>query len=46
MNYKRILEQAVEQNASDVHLKAGSHPFLRIEGKLVALTDIPPPQQR
>ena len=34
-----ILKTAVERTASDIHLKVGSHPVIRVEGKLLPLTD-------
>ncbi|MBN1619742.1 type IV pilus twitching motility protein PilT [candidate division WOR-3 bacterium] len=34
MNLKAVLKQMVEKEASDLHLKAGSPPILRISGKL------------
>jgi twitching motility protein PilT len=35
-----LLRRAVESKASDLHLKVGNHPYLRIDGVLHALTDI------
>ena len=35
MDFERLLRAMVEQEASDLFLKAGNHPFLRIDGKLV-----------
>ena len=34
-----ILRKAVERSASDIHLKVGSHPVIRIEGKLAPMTE-------
>jgi twitching motility protein PilT len=34
-----ILKKAVERSASDIHLKVGSHPVIRIEGKLSPMTE-------
>jgi twitching motility protein PilT len=34
MNFEQLLRFAVEQNASDVHLRSGAVPMLRIEGIL------------
>jgi twitching motility protein PilT len=34
-----ILKRATEQNASDIHLKVGSHPIIRVEGKLRPMTE-------
>lgn len=36
-----ILVRAVAREASDVHLKDGSHPVIRVNGELVLLGDIP-----
>jgi twitching motility protein PilT len=36
-----LLRRAVENRASDLHLKVGNHPYLRVDGILNALTDIP-----
>ena len=35
MDFERLLRAMVEQEASDLFLKVGHHPFLRIDGKLV-----------
>jgi twitching motility protein PilT len=40
-NFKAVLQQMVQQNASDVHLKVGRPPVLRVNGELVTL-DMPP----
>ena len=40
-NYKAILQAMVQQNASDLHMKVGRPPTLRIDGDLKAL-DQPP----
>jgi twitching motility protein PilT len=34
-----LLRLAVEKKASDLHLKVGNNPYVRIDGTLVALTD-------
>jgi len=34
-----ILKRATEQTASDIHLKVGSHPIIRVEGKLRPMTE-------
>jgi twitching motility protein PilT len=34
-----ILRKANQHGASDIHLKVGSHPVIRIEGRLIPLTD-------
>ncbi len=36
-----LLRRAVEQRASDLHLKVGNHPYLRVDGLLSAITDVP-----
>ena len=36
-----LLRRAVESRASDLHLKVGNHPYLRVDGILNALGDIP-----
>jgi twitching motility protein PilT len=41
MHVNELLKIAVERNASDLHLKVGSHPVLRINGDLVPLTTEP-----
>ena len=35
-----LLRIAAEKGASDLHLKAGNHPHIRINGDLVALTEV------
>jgi|CXWL01.1.fsa_nt_gi twitching motility protein PilT len=40
MNINDLLKVAVEQKASDIHLKVGSHPVIRVDGELVQLTDV------
>jgi twitching motility protein PilT len=39
MELKPLLERMVKENASDLHLKAGSPPILRVDGRLVPATD-------
>jgi len=39
MHINDILKVAVERKASDVHLKVGAHPVLRIDGRLQVLTE-------
>lgn len=41
MNLKTLLERMVRDEASDLHLKAGSAPVLRINGKLNVLKEEP-----
>jgi twitching motility protein PilT len=36
-----FLKIAIERDASDVHLKAGSHPMVRVHGTLTPLTGFP-----
>ncbi|MGH9776033.1 MAG: type IV pilus twitching motility protein PilT [Candidatus Acidiferrales bacterium] len=36
-----LLRRAVETKASDLHLKVGNHPYLRIDGVLNGLSDVP-----
>jgi twitching motility protein PilT len=40
MNVNDLLKIAVERKASDLHLKVGSHPVLRIDGELVSLVEL------
>ncbi len=40
MHINDLLKIATERGASDLHLKVGSHPVLRINGKLSNLTEI------
>ena len=40
-NYKAILQAMVQQNASDLHMKVGRPPTLRIDGELKALEQPP-----
>ena len=35
-----LLRRAVESKASDLHLKVGNHPYLRVDGLLTPLTDV------
>ncbi len=41
MRVQDILTRAYEAGASDVHLKVGNHPILRVHGSLVPLSDYP-----
>jgi len=36
-----LLDRVLEQQGSDLHLAAGSHPIVRVHGELVALADFP-----
>ncbi|HEV3455131.1 MAG TPA: type IV pilus twitching motility protein PilT [Thermoanaerobaculia bacterium] len=40
MNINDLLKMAVERKASDLHLKVGSHPVLRIDGDLAPLGEL------
>jgi twitching motility protein PilT len=40
MNVNDLLKIGVERKASDLHLKVGSHPVLRIDGDLVPLVEL------
>src|ERR1700740_3240387 len=41
INIDDLLRRAVESRASDLHLKVGNHPYLRVDGILSGLTDVP-----
>jgi twitching motility protein PilT len=41
INIDDLLRRAVESKASDLHLKVGNHPYLRVDGILNPLSDIP-----
>ena len=40
MNINDLLKLAVERNASDLHLKVGSHPMVRIDGGLQPMPEL------
>ncbi len=40
MHINDLLKMAIERSASDVHLKVGQHPVIRINGELFPLVDI------
>jgi twitching motility protein PilT len=40
MNINDLLKIAVERKASDLHLKVGSHPIVRIDGELTPLGEL------
>jgi twitching motility protein PilT len=42
MDLDAILRRAVELGATDVHLKEGQPPILRLDGSLEPLTEVPP----
>jgi twitching motility protein PilT len=39
MHINDVLKAAVERKASDVHIKVGAHPVMRIDGKLQVLSE-------
>jgi twitching motility protein PilT len=39
MNINDLLKRATDRGSSDLHLKVGSHPVIRIDGNLVPMTD-------
>ncbi|MDX1388810.1 MAG: type IV pilus twitching motility protein PilT [Acidobacteriota bacterium] len=39
MHINDLLKTATQQGASDLHLKVGSHPVIRVSGKLIPLAD-------
>ena len=41
MHVNELLARAVDQGASDLHLKAGSVPMLRVRGSLLPMADAP-----
>src|SRR6201996_4259630 len=41
INIDDLLRRGVESRASDLHLKVGNHPYLRVDGRLNPLSDIP-----
>lgn len=45
MNIKRVLERMIEERASDLHIKAGTPPTIRVDGRLFPL-DEPTPSQK
>jgi twitching motility protein PilT len=40
MNINDLLKAAVERKSSDLHLKVGSHPVIRVDGKLQPLPEL------
>jgi twitching motility protein PilT len=40
MHINDLLKIAVERKASDLHLKVGSHPIIRVDGELIPLVDL------
>jgi twitching motility protein PilT len=41
LNVDDLLRRAVESRASDLHLKVGNHPYLRVDGLLNPISDVP-----
>ena len=41
MHVDELLRTAMERKASDLHLKVGNYPHIRVDGELVALSDQP-----
>ncbi|MGA8232254.1 MAG: type IV pilus twitching motility protein PilT [Candidatus Acidiferrales bacterium] len=41
VNIDDLLRRAVQCKASDLHIKVGNHPYLRVDGLLHPLSDIP-----
>ncbi len=41
MDVDELLKIAIERDASDLHLKAGNYPIIRVHGNLIALTSYP-----
>ena len=41
MDIDELLKIAIERDSSDLHLKAGNHPIIRVHGSLVPLTSFP-----
>jgi len=39
MNLNELLKIAIERDASDLHLKVGTHPVIRVDGELHSLTE-------
>lgn len=40
MHINTLLKMAMDRGASDVHLKTGSHPWLRIDGRLTPISEV------
>ena len=40
MHINDLLKIAVERKASDLHLKVGAHPVIRVDGDLIPLVDL------
>lgn len=42
MDFRRVLETMLEQGASDLHVKVGTRPQIRVDGELLPLDQSPP----
>ncbi len=42
MDFRNVLEQMIERGASDLHIKLGARPQIRIDGALIQLEDSAP----
>ncbi|MEW6368239.1 MAG: type IV pilus twitching motility protein PilT [Acidobacteriota bacterium] len=40
MHINDLLKMAIERKASDLHLKVGSHPIIRVHGELIPMVEI------
>ena len=40
MHINDLLKIAAERRASDLHIKVGSHPVIRVDGELVPLVEL------
>lgn len=40
MHINTLLKMALDRGSSDVHLKSGSHPWFRIDGTLIPITEV------
>ncbi len=40
MNINDLLKIAIEREASDLHLKVGNHPIIRVHGELISLVEL------
>src|SRR5512141_1714536 len=40
MHINDLLKISVERKASDLHLKVGAHPIIRVDGELIPLVDL------
>src|SRR5512138_3360838 len=45
MHINDLLRVAVDRNASDLHLKVGAHPVIRVDGTLIPLAELRPLMQ-